>query len=643
MEDPKFKPWLIKQDSKKSLKGKNELGYCKFCQCSIIAHKATILRHSKSDKHKLNSQQITENHKINEAFQSTPLNTNIKRAEIKLCGLLATSNLSFSLMDSLSPLLKDIFPDSQIAKGLNIKRTKATSIVKDNLGKQFAEELYDKLRVPGRFFSLIMDETTDISTKKQCAFSVIYYDTIKNKTITEFFDLTETEGSHASELFELLKNAITAKKIPLQNFIGFSSDTTNVMAGNNNSVFSLLKKNFSSIVCIKCSCHMAHLAISKACLKLPRSVEDLLRNIGSHFHRSHARIKKLEEFQEYFQTGIHKILSPSITRWLSIKSCVDRVLEQYEPLQAYLRVQVFEDPSITTEQMLSTMENRFTIIYLEFMSYVLGLMTEFNTVFQTEKPLLHVVKPETQKLLKTLCANYMEISFIKRSDVFKLNHENPEHFVPLNKIYLGISATESIKNISNNPEAQSDCEKFYKTILTFYIDLIKQIKQRFNFEDDIYDILSVVDPIEAQAFKVKSLKFIVDRFPVLYSYVSIQQLDNEWKAHALLDYHSMNMSTNDAEKYWGEIFNLKNAGGVELFPNLKIVMSMLLILPFSNASVERIFSNVVNIKTDKRNLLDTSTLRALLCSKSGIESQGGCVIFTPNANMINAKIWHKKK
>lgn len=55
---------------------------------------------------------------------------------------------------------------------------------------------------------------------------------------------------------------------------------------------------------------------------------------------------------------------------------------------------VFEEPSRTTEDKLNTMKNKFTKVYLNFMSYTLHLLNSFNTLFQTEAPLLHRVKPE---------------------------------------------------------------------------------------------------------------------------------------------------------------------------------------------------------------------------------------------------------
>jgi hypothetical protein len=51
-----------------------------------------------------------------------------------------------------------------------------------------------------------------------------------------------------------------------------------------------------------------------------------------------------------------------------LEKCVDRILEQYDPLKEYLRQNVFDDLSKTTEDMLAAMENKFIKVYLEFMS-----------------------------------------------------------------------------------------------------------------------------------------------------------------------------------------------------------------------------------------------------------------------------------
>ena len=51
------------------------------------------------------------------------------RAEVKVTNFLVEHNLPFAITDHLSLLVKDIFPDSQIAKQYSSARTKTTSML----------------------------------------------------------------------------------------------------------------------------------------------------------------------------------------------------------------------------------------------------------------------------------------------------------------------------------------------------------------------------------------------------------------------------------------------------------------------------------------------------------------------------------
>lgn len=176
-----------------------------------------------------------------------------------------------------------------------------------------------------------MDEMTEKGSIKQCAFTVIYIDELLGIPNCRFFDMVETPSTTAVDLTSYLKETFRKNDVSLENLMGFSSDTTNVMFGENHSVVALLKTEFSNVAFVKRSCHMMHLVASKACLKLPRSLEVMLRNIGAHFSRSFSRQISFKEFQKFFKVDIMKIVSPSTTRWLSLSACVNRVLGQYKP------------------------------------------------------------------------------------------------------------------------------------------------------------------------------------------------------------------------------------------------------------------------------------------------------------------------
>ena len=336
-----FKGWLQKHPSKQE--NGDEMGYCKVRDKKLTAHKSALNRHLKSQKHREKWNEPASNQKMIET-PMIKLEKSVRRAEIKLTGLLATNNLAFRIMDVLSPLCYDIFPDSKIAKQLAVRRTKSTALMKNALGEEFKNEIFNTLKTPGCFFSVIMDKLTDQSATKQCGFAVIYYDIEQLKVKTRFFDMVAMAYSKAQDLCDCLKLVLDQRKIPLNNLVGFSSDTMNVMFGANHSVVSLLLECLPNVVCIKCTCHSSNLAVCAACLKLPRSVEDLVRNIGAHFSRSALRREDLKEFQEFVETGIYRILVVSITRWLSLKDCVDRILKQFAALLAYFSSTLLQDP-----------------------------------------------------------------------------------------------------------------------------------------------------------------------------------------------------------------------------------------------------------------------------------------------------------
>jgi hypothetical protein len=64
-------------------------------------------------------------------------------------------------------------------------------------------------------------------------------------------------------------------------------------------------------------------------------------------------------------------------------------------------------------------------------------------------------------------------------------------------------------------------------------------------------------------------------------------LDQEWRELALMDIEPLNSSSIDILTYWRKVFLIKNSLGEIYFPNIFIMMRLLLILTFLNASIER--------------------------------------------------------
>lgn len=328
-KNPQLKKWLC------PVKGDPYSAHCKICNKNLIAGLSELQKHQLGKKHKEKEAAVVCTRSIREMVTSDSEQELVKRAEIKMASFIAEHNLPFSVMDHLSDLVKEAFPDSAIAKQFKSKRTKTRCIIKNVLAVRFRSDTVEALK--NSTFSIIIDESTDVSCKKQLAVVVRYFCEKQVLIRSQFLCLIEVTNSDATSLTNTLVSFFEKNNIPLTNIIGYASDTTNVMFGEYHSVVTLLKEKLPNLFVMKCLCHSAHLCASHACEKLPRSIENLVRDIYSHFSHSAKRLQEYKTFQHFTKTEPHKLLKPAQTRWLSLEQCVQRVLEQWPALEAYFK------------------------------------------------------------------------------------------------------------------------------------------------------------------------------------------------------------------------------------------------------------------------------------------------------------------
>lgn len=126
------------------------------------------------------------------------------------------------------------------------------------------------------------------------------------------------------------------------------------------------------------------------------------------------------------------------------------------------------------------MNNEFVHMHLEFMSYALGILNDFNKLFQSETPLLHVLKEETEKMLKDLCSNYMEMSYVRKTPVLKIEHSNPRYFLKLEDVYIGVKAQHSFNELKEKPDIKICSRVFSKIPFTDFKEISSFKNIRYN-------------------------------------------------------------------------------------------------------------------------------------------------------------------
>jgi hypothetical protein len=357
-KDSRFKAWLC------AIKGQPHEALCRVCKKEMTAVVTTLQKHASTAYHKeqINRLQIPSSSRIDCLFRAQQESSDpVKEAELKLASFIAEHNLSFNLMDHLSDLLPRLFPDSKIAADVRCKRTKTKCIVKNALSPFFHGKLVDKLK--SHPFSLIIDETTDVSTQKELALVTRQYDKETKKVTCALYELVELSLGNAEAIFKAICGLLEKDGIPINKIVGFAADTTNVMFGQHNSVVSRFKDKIPNLFVFRCICHSAHLCASHACEKLPRTAEDLIHDVYNYFAHSAKRQSDFKKFQFFAEVEPHRILKRSQTRWLSLHSCVQQLLEQWDALLIYFQSVAANDNLLASQKILSvTKSNMETVL-----------------------------------------------------------------------------------------------------------------------------------------------------------------------------------------------------------------------------------------------------------------------------------------
>ena len=133
----------------------------------------------------------------------------VRDAEMRMAGFISEHNLSFNIMDHFTDLLPKLCPDSKIATQFKSKRTKTKCIVRNALAPHFHQQLV--LSLQSTQFSVIIDETTDISTCKELAVVTRLYDKETMSTKCCFYDLLEVSQGDAETLSQVFRNVLEMK------------------------------------------------------------------------------------------------------------------------------------------------------------------------------------------------------------------------------------------------------------------------------------------------------------------------------------------------------------------------------------------------------------------------------------------------
>ena len=147
-----------------------------------------------------------------------------KVTEVKITTVLAHHNVPIAVADHLSPLLRDVFSDSEIAKVYSCARTKATCILNGAVGPYFQMSLVDKMKAEP--FSLATDGSNDSGLQKMNPLTLMIFDVNRGMVITQLLVMCLTSASTAESIYGKINDTLMQFGIDWNYSVAFSVDNT---------------------------------------------------------------------------------------------------------------------------------------------------------------------------------------------------------------------------------------------------------------------------------------------------------------------------------------------------------------------------------------------------------------------------------
>lgn len=608
---------------------------------------SSVVDHAKSDQHKAamihvrkaSNQPIKTYSPIARSLLTMDETTQ-KRMERKfdICYVMAKESMAFKKYPSLYSL--------ELRHGVNLgqayKTKDSAKYFTHYIAESQRQNFISFLSATSRFYSFLMDGSTD-SGKVEDEVVVIMYCTQdavseKVKSCARYFSIEVPKKADADGLVECLgrsleKLGITdlmdkAAVLGVQTkpiLIGGGTDGASVNISDQNGMRGKIQRELPWILWAWCYAHRLELACKDA-LSSPlfQEIEEMLLRLYYLYSKSPKKCRELtdivEDLEEVFEfpKGGNLPVRSQGSRWINHKrAALQRFVDRFGAYLNHL-LALIEDKSLKSDDRarLKGYTQKWkqprmlvgaalyidilkspSILSLSLQDDSLDIVAGIKSILKSSKSLKQMAQDPldewpTLKLIKTR---------------IKLEEGN-------NHVYQGVSlqgysasllqqcATQALADLKRLDSAMrnrlewSDVEML-RSILVF-LDTQSWCKSGDSESDELEEINAAVEyitthfrePLEAVSMNISSIRDEIEE---------------------IVDYARKYLSIR-TESYQTIWYKLHVAPDVSKWPNVLVLCELLFSLPFSNGRVERIFSSMKVIKTDRRTNLLTETLSDLM-------------------------------
>ena len=147
----------------------------------------------------------------------------------------------------------------------NAKYESYTTVVEllASISKMLEDDLLNSLKA-SPYYSLMADESTDVSSLEELSVCARWLDLTENKPVEHFLGIVHAKEINAEAITGYLTTFLHSRNIGFEKMRGLGFDGTNTMSGHRSGVQTRLKVHAPSAVYVHCRCHKLQLAALNA-------------------------------------------------------------------------------------------------------------------------------------------------------------------------------------------------------------------------------------------------------------------------------------------------------------------------------------------------------------------------------------------
>lgn len=455
------------------------------------------------------------------------------------------------------------------------------------------------------YYSVMVDETRDISNHEQVTFCFRYVDSKLNIHET-FFGLYKTTSTTSENLFEIFNDVLRRFNINIKTCRGLCTDGAANVSGVHTGLQSRLKAIEPRAIHVHCTAHSLSLVVQDTMKEVPaiRDFLVLIRELIGFVRSSPKRQACFESLQAADNTQNPSLRPFCPTRWCCRISSLKTILNNYSVLMRFLNdtKNQKDEAGAKSKGFLKSLQSFESLFIIKLLIEVLDRIETLNATLQKISLHLQTVANNINTVKQIIATQRTDEKF----QVVWKSAVDLAHTLELDEPKTPKIRRKPIKidDSSNEPHQFSSPAEFYRKIYFEVIDkVVGSIEQRFTKNamthlSNMEIFLTEQNDISSNASNyVKEFygdDFDIDRL-VLHR-------------NMLLDIAKTKNVTLDNIEDVVSFINSHSESTKEMISEVIKFLKIVLTIPVSTCTAERSFSALRRIKTYLRSTMTQQRL-----------------------------------